>query len=240
MNLVQIREKFREISGRYDLVNDDFSDNGADFYITEASKWLDRSIETTKSWGTFLTSVAAGAWYVKVPLSRAIKEVWITTIEGKWQLEKKRLQDLISAFYTEVPAQWTNGTPKFYSPTISRYIPEDMSAATLATFATSVGVIDQPHMEYDALIMSAPVDQSAVIEVHGLFYSFPLTSDDDENYWSTNHPLLLIQAAVRHTFIASGNKPMLDIYNQSIGSDLGIIDKDLVEQIIAEVDEMDA
>jgi len=240
MNLVQIREKFREVSGRYDLVNDDFSDNGADFYITEASKWLDRAIETTKSWGTYLISVAPGVWCIKVPLSRAIKEVWITTIEGKWQLEKKRLQDLIAEFYTEVPAEWTNGTPEYYSPTISRYIPEDMSAATLATFATSVGVIDQPHMEYDALIMSCPVELASVVEVQGLFYSFPLTSDDDENYWSTHHPLLLVQAAVRQTFITSGNKPMLDIFDRGIDGDLSRLDKDLVEQIIAEVDEMDA
>lgn len=239
MNLVQIREKFREISGRYDLVNDDFSDNGADFYITEASKWLDRAIETTKSWGTYLISITAGTWFIKVPLSRAIKEVWITTAEGKWQLEKKRLQDIISEYYTELPAEWTNGTPEYYSPTISRYIPEDMSAATLATFATSVGVIDQPHLEYDALIMSAPIDQAAVVEVHGLFYSFPLTSDEDENYWSNNHPLLLVQAAVRQTFIASGNKPMMDIFDRGIDGDLTRLDKELVEQIIAEIDEMD-
>jgi hypothetical protein len=239
MNLVQLREKFREVSGRYDLVNDDFSDNGADFYITEASKWLDRAIETTKSWGTYLVSITAGTWYVKVPLSRAIKEAWITTAEGKWQLEKKRLQDLIAAFYTELPANWTNGTPEYYSPTITRYIPEDMTAVSLAVFAASVGVLDQPHMEYNALIMSAPVDQAAVVEVHGLFYSFPLSLDDDENYWSVHHPLLLIQAAVRQTYILSGNKPLSEIYGQNINDDLGRIDKELVEQIISEIDEMD-
>ena len=240
MNLIEIRTKFRDLSGRYDLVSDDLSDNGADFYITEASKWLDRAVETNKSWGTYLISIAAGTWYIKVPLSRAIKEAWITTDEGKWQLEKKKLQDLIAEYYVDLPAEWVNGTPEYYSPTITRYIPEDMTPAALAVFASSVGVISQPQMEFNALIMSTPVDRAAVVEVHGLFYSYVLTADTDENYWSVHHPLLLIQVAIRMTYMLSGNKPLSDIYGQSITDDLSRIDKELVDQIIAEVDEMDA
>jgi hypothetical protein len=73
----------------------------------------------------------------------------------------------------------------------------------------------------------------------GLFYSILLTADDDENYWSTVHPLLLIQAAIRQTHIVSGNKPLLEILNKGISDDLGLIDKDLTEQMIAEIDEME-
>lgn len=45
MNLIEIRELFRNTSGRYDLVNDDFSDNGADLFINDAIKWLDSKID---------------------------------------------------------------------------------------------------------------------------------------------------------------------------------------------------
>jgi hypothetical protein len=239
MNLLQIRTKFRDLSGRYDLVNDDFSDNGADFFINEGSKWLDRTIETQKSWASFMAILAAGAWYVQFPNARAIKEVWATTSEGKIQLEKKRLQDLMAAFFTEVPANWTNGTPEYYSPTLSRYIPEDVTPATLATFAAFVGIIPSATHDYNAIILSTPVDQDTLVEIMGLFYSILLTADDDENYWSTVHPLLLIQAAIRQTHIVSGNKPLLEILNKGISDDLGLIDKDLTEQMIAEIDEME-
>ena len=52
MNLLQIRTKFRDISGRFDLVNSDYSDNGADFYINEGRKFLDRLGEVQKSWAS--------------------------------------------------------------------------------------------------------------------------------------------------------------------------------------------
>ena len=45
MNLLEIRTKFRSISGRYDLVNSDYSDNGANFFIEEGRKWLDSKVD---------------------------------------------------------------------------------------------------------------------------------------------------------------------------------------------------
>lgn len=240
MNLVEIRRKFRELSGRYDLVNDDFSDNGANFYINEAVKWLDKTVETQKSWATKMTIISAGAWSVRFPFARAVKEVWITTDEGRWQLEKKRLQDIIAAFFTALPANWINGTPLYYSPAISRYIPETLDAVTLATYAAYVGVLTpKPPLTYDAVILSAPVDRNALVEVIGLFYSMPLVLDNDENYWSVDHPLLLIQATIRQTHVMSGNKPMLDVLDRGIDGELTRISYEIVEEEIAEADQME-
>ena len=239
MDLIHIREKFREISGRYDLVNEDLSDSGADFYINEGSKWLDRAVETTKSWATRTLIVPTNTWYVKFPFARAVKEVWIATTEGKWQLEKKRLQDLIAAFYTQPPAEWVSGTPEYYSPAITRYIPEDITPGTLATFAAYVGVISAPHPEYNAVILSCPVDQETLVDVTGLFYSALLEADEDENYWSVAHPLLLIQAAVRWTYLVSSNKPLLDSADRGLDGELTRLGMDLVEQMIAEIDQME-
>jgi hypothetical protein len=239
MNLLQIRTKFRELSGRYDLVNDDFSDNGADFFINEASKWLDKTIETSKSWASYMAIVTANSWYLSFPTARAVKEVWISTTTGRWQLRKQRLQDLIAAYYSTPPALIESGTPLYYSPTVTRYIPEDITPATLATFAAFIGIIPSMATDYNAIIFSSPVDVSALIEVKGLFYSFTLTNDDDENYWSKVNPLLLIQTAMRQTHLISGNKAMLDIVNGGISDDLMKLDKDLVEQEIAGIDQME-
>lgn len=239
MNLVEIRQKFRELSGRYDLVNDDFSDNGANFFINEGSKWLDRTVETTKSWASFMAVINAGDWNVQFQQARAIKEVWISTIEGKWQLEKIRLQDMLASFFTQNPAEWTNGTPTYYSPILTRTIPETLTPADIAAFSAFIGLITSSGYDYNAIILSAPVDQDTLVEVVGLFYSQVMADDTDTNFWSTVHPLLLVQAALRQIYTINGNKPLLDLLERGIGADLKELGYDLVEQIIAEVDQME-
>jgi hypothetical protein len=84
MDLLHVRQKFRDLSGRYDLVNADGSDNGANFFINEACRQLDRSIETQKSYGTYMEILAIGTWNVQFNRCRAVQEVWITTSEGKF------------------------------------------------------------------------------------------------------------------------------------------------------------
>lgn len=239
MNLLEVRKQFREISGRYDLVNNDGSNNGADFYINEASKWLDKMVETSKSGASFMAVVNAGDWYVKFPYARAVKEIWISTANGRYQLTKLIMQDMIASFFRGNPSTWVNGVPKYYSPTITRYIPEDVSPANLAIFATYVGLIASDTSNYNAVILSSPVTENTLVEVIGYFYSKILAEDDDENYWSTVNPMLLIQATARQVSIITGNKPMTDSMDRGINSELSNLEKDLVEQGISEIDQME-
>ena len=64
MNLLQMRTKSRELSGRFDLVNSDFSDNGMDFFINEGRKFLDRLDETQKSWASCFRILTVGQFSV--------------------------------------------------------------------------------------------------------------------------------------------------------------------------------
>jgi len=239
MNLIDIRTQFRNISGRYDLVNDDFSDNGANFFINEGSKWLDRKVETTKSWGTYPVIKPLGTWYVRFPYARAVKEVWMTTVEGRTQLTKVRLQDMMANYFTTIPAEWTNGTPLYYSPTITRLIPEILTPAMIATLDDYIGIVSPISNVFNTVIFSSPVDQETLFEITGLFYSKALALDADENFWSQVHPLILIQAAILQTYIISGNRPMMKNYAENLGDQLKDLGMDLVEQIIAEIDQME-
>lgn len=239
MNLQEIRRKFRDLSGRFDLVNDDFSDNGADFFINEASKWLDKTAETTKTWASYKEIITAGTWNVQFPSCRAIKEVWLATDEGRWQLEKRRLQDILEGYYYATPAEIDTGTSLYYAPTVTRHIPEDITAVTLATFEPYVEVLTPTGYTYNAILLSVPVDRDTLVDVKGLFHSVALSDDDDENYWSVVHPLLLIQAAMRISHIVTGNRPLLDITDRGLDGDLNRLEKDLVEQMIAEIDQME-
>ena len=99
MNLLQIRQQLRAVSGRFDLINADDSDNGANFYINAGQKYLDRLTTTQKSYGICYRFCAVGAHSVQFPYCRAVKEVWAATTTARWQLEKKNLADLIAGYF---------------------------------------------------------------------------------------------------------------------------------------------
>lgn len=247
MNLSEVRTKFRELSGRYDLTNAQ-----ADFFINEAVKRLDKAIETTKSWASYKEVITTGTWYVQFPNCRSVKEVWLTTIDGRWQLTKKRLQDLSATYYASVPAEWVNGTPLYYAPGITRNVPEETGVTattapppatpaptTAPPFDSYVGVISPTGPEYNAVLLSCPVELQTLVEVIGFFYSSELVGDGDENYWSKVNPLLLVNMTIRLTCIPSGNRALMTSLDVGIGEELTNLDKDLVEQLIAESDEME-
>lgn len=239
MNLLQVRRKFRELSGRADLVDDTGADTGADFFINEGRKYLDRKDETQKSWASCFKIINTGQFSVSFPYCRAIKEIWIATVTERWQLEKKRLQDLIAGYLTGLPSSRSNGAPEFYSPCVSRYVPEDSSVITLAAF---IGFVDTPAgnaHEYNSILLSTPVDQQMMIEIKGLFYSAELVADTDVNYWSEVHPMLLIQAAIRETEAANRNTQGIKDWNEVISTTMQQLGMDLVEEMIAEADQME-
>jgi hypothetical protein len=239
MNLLQLRTKFRELSGRFDLVNPDFSDNGADFFIYEGQKFLDRMDETQKSWASCFRFVEIGGFAVQFPYCRAIKEVWAASSTARWQLEKKNLQDLIVGYLDGLPSERDVGSPLYFSPGITRYIPEN---ATADSFEAFIGFVDIPAggaHEYNTVLIDVPAEEKIALEIKGLFYTMQLVNNTDENHWSVNHPLLLIEAAILQTEIVNRNtQGVNDALNaiKLVTTQLGM---DLVEELIAEVNSME-
>ena len=235
MNLLQVRQKFREISGRHDLVNADFSDNGADFYINEGRKFLDRMDETQKSWASCFRFVEIGGFSATFPYCRAVKEVWAASVSARWQLEKVDLQKLISGYLIGMPGSRANGTPLYYSPCLTRYIPEDAEVGDIESF---VGWVDIPAggaHEYNAILLNVPTSEKISVDIKGLYYSHGLADDIDTNYWSGAHPMLLIMAAMRQLEIINRNTQGVNDWTNAIAVDMKQIGMDLVEELIAEV-----
>lgn len=239
MNLLQIRTKFRSLSGRFDLVNADFSDNGADFFINEGRKFLDRMDETQKSWASTFRLLSAGDYAATFPYCRSIKEVWMATSQERWQLEKKSLQDLTAAYLTELPSQRTQGVPRYYAPCISRYIPEDATVALLDAFSGFVDISSGDAHEYNTILLSVPVDEQMMVDIRGLFYSMELVENTDKNYWSEVHPMLLYMAAMREIEVVNRNTQGVSDWTNAIMAQMKQLGADLVEEIIAEVDQME-
>jgi hypothetical protein len=239
MNYLQLRLKFREISGRFDLVSDAGVDLGAGFYINEGRKYLDRLNETQKSWGICYRFMETGFWSVHFPYCRAIKEIWVATTSSRWQLEKVRLQDLISEYLTGLPSSRSLGTPLYYSPCITRYIPENVTINDLEAFIGWVEVPIGPAHDFNAIMVDVPTSEKLTVMIHGLFYSAELVNDLDENYWSAVHPLLLITAAMRQIEVVNRNTQGVNDWDNSIKGDMQTLGFDLVEELIAETSEME-
>ncbi len=242
MNLLQLRTKFREVSGRFDLVNADFSDNGSDFFINEGRKFLDRLDETQKSLGSAFKIVEVGSWYATFQHCRAIRSIWAAILgadSGRWKLEKKNLQDLMEGFLSGLPSSRDTGNPLYYSPCITRYIPEDATVENIESF---LGYVDVPAGDahgYNSILLSVPVSARTVITINGLFYSAELTNDEDKNYWSDVHPLLLISAAMRQIEVINRNTQGLNDWTNAIATEMQQLGFDLVEEQIAEVSQME-
>jgi hypothetical protein len=77
------------------------------------------------------------------------------------------------------------------------------------------------------------------VEVVGLFYNKELVADTDENYWSAAHSFLLIMAAMRQLEVINRNTQGVNDWEAVILRDMTSIGFDLVEELVAEVDEME-
>ena len=238
MNLLQLRTKFRSLSGRFDLVNSDFSDNGADFFINEGRKYLDRLDETQKSWASCFRWLEIGHFSVSFPYCRAIKEVWAATTEERWQLEKKTLQDLTAGYLANLPSERNTGSPLYYAPCIVRYIPENAEAGDIEAFAGFTDVEAGNYHEFNSILVSAPANEKIMIDIRGLFNSMELINDTDVNYWSEVHPLLLYMAAMRQIEVTNRNTQGVKDWTAAIRDEVSQLGMDLVEELIAEVNQM--
>ena len=74
MTLLSVRQRFVDLSGRYDLVIDsiNWANNGADFFIQAGQRWLDRSGIIPKSDSKYYKALAEGAWYDLIPDCRNV------------------------------------------------------------------------------------------------------------------------------------------------------------------------
>lgn len=241
MNLLQLRQQLRSISGRFDLVNEDSSDNGANFFINSGQRHLDRLDTNQKSFGVCYRICEPNSYSVSFPYCRAVKEVWAATATAKWQLEKKNLADLIAGYFTTLPSGIDSGSPLYYAPTITRAVPEIsiVGADTFGDFSEYVDVISENHFAYNCVLIAPPTDENLLIEIKGLFYTGELVNDTDKSYWSEVHPDILIMAAMRHIEIINRNTQGVNDWTRSIMTEISNIGKDLVEEEIAEVTQIE-
>ncbi len=236
MDLVTLRQKAAELSGRYDLVVDttDWADNGMDFFINNAVRFLDRMSDTPKSVSRIFEELAANAWYFEFTLCREIHSVWINNTEGRSQLTRKDYPDLLED-YSGLISETDSGTPLYYCPNSLRN-QDDTDIDTLGVFFNRV--LDDSQA-YRGIIILPPPDESIVVEVKGLFYSAVLSNDSDENYWTLMHPDLLIMATLYEIEIFNRNSEGMRDWLGALNVKIDSIRKDLISEEVFDVNQME-
>ncbi len=241
MSLLQIRQQFRTLSGRFDLVAEDGSDTGANFFVNSGQRHLDRLGQTQKSFATCFRFLEIGKYSVQFPYCRAVKEVLVGTIESRWELEKKDLQDLLAGYFTTLPSGIDPGMTLYYSPAITRAAPETYNtpADELESFSGYVDVLSGDHFAYNSILVAPPTNERLAVQIRGLFYSDQLVEDTDKSYWTEVHSDILIMAALRSIEIINRNTQGVNDWNNAIATAITGIDMDLVEEEIAGITQIE-
>ncbi len=236
MSLLEVRTKFRQLSGRYDLVNSDYSDNGADFFIKAGQRFIERLFGFPLAAARLFRNPAEGEFYLNFTGCRAVQEVWAYDSDGKWQLEKKSIQDM-RALLTK-PSEADSGAPLYYAPNVLRLAEHIRDA--VAGDESDIGDTQLASVyKYQGIIFYPPAESGITLEVLGLFSSLELCNDGDCNFWTEMHPDVLISATFYSIESMNRNTQGANDWLATLTRQLEGIDKDMVEEDIAERDQME-
>ncbi len=249
MQYWQLRKMFVERSGRYDLVHADWTDNGADFFINAGQRWLDRMAETGKMVGKNAQLPASGTIQVYYAGLRGVKEVWAgNSTDGLVKLEKKTLSAL-KEYYEKRIGSVDVGQPLYYAPASFRPIPDAQAAAGWATYYDVDDLIlGDTHYIYNGVIIAPPTDGTYYISLVGKFYSPELSATfnaatdvwtQTKSYWTEVHPDILLQAALFKLEVFYRNTEGAKDWKGALDLDIAGLDKDLAEEELADICEME-
>jgi hypothetical protein len=78
-----------------------------------------------------------------------------------------------------------------------------------------------------------------MVDVRGLFYSAELINDTDRSYWSDAHPMLLYMATMRQMEVVLRNPSGVTNWTNSILIELQQLGKDLVDEMVSGVSQIE-
>lgn len=231
MNLLDIRKKVIQTSGRYDLVVDsvDYVDNGANFFINAGMNMLDRMVDIPESFARLYYPLAAGEYALTFQFNcRYITDVWINDTENRTQLEKISL-DTLRDYYNEPATSTTYGTPTAFAIANLRAL-ETTSKDSLATFIDKTWTETDTKYDYRGIVLAPPADTDYVVEISGMFKQTPLALDADQNFWTIQEADLLIRAALYKLEAFSRGTENAKNWLSAIYEDIRQIDLDIAAE----------
>lgn len=236
MDLLTLRQKFGELSGRWDLVDSStYADTGADFFISAGIRDLDGRLghAPTATFARKALVLEAGFQSLVTSGFRVFKEVSIIDNEESERthlefIEYHEMRELYSAGLggsdRSIPAYWTNAHFETV-PDRSR-----LTAANLVIPASFWDVTMEASHGTQGVILYPPADKTYYAEVFGVKWSDELSDDSDTNFWTRVHPEVALWAAMRALEVSYRNSQGVNDWDKAIERAIFQIDKDFAEQ----------
>ena len=247
MEYKDIRKKFVEMSGRYDLVKQDWNDNGADFFLNAGQRFLDRQSDVQKDFAGNVQPVAAGTLVVKTIGLRSVREVWAgNSTDGLVRLTKATLTWLKEE-YGEQLSSITQDDPLYYALVGLRPYPDATLAATWSGYYDIDDfVLGDTHYTYRGIILCPPPSTTWYIRINGTFYSPTLSAvfaagtwTQTKSFWTECHEDMLLQAALYKMEVFYRNTEGAKDWKNALDADLLGVDKDLADEESADINQME-
>lgn len=252
MDLRALRISLVRKTGRRDLVktvgSDNFVDNGANAYLNEAQRALDRALgESPRGEERFLAKVEPGTFLVRFQDCRVVTSVWVKPEGAQRRRLRPRSLGFLRDEFAEEFADAERGEPYYYAPASLRLAPE------LSTLDESDleddGIEDHGDLAYgtDAdvyrgVIIMPPPESACTVSVFGRFYDRALSADTDVSWWSVHHGEILVRAAAKLLEVDQRNSQGVRDWELYLESEVQRINFDTIEQdeALYETNQMDA
>jgi hypothetical protein len=240
MDYSDVRKKFAELSGRWDLLTSTYEDAGADFFLNAGQKYLDRMMDTGKMNARYPVIMAAGTIVAKTVGLRSIREVWVVNVDGKTQLSPCSLQ-MLREYYSEESANVAQGCPAYYAPAILRPFPDTLASTTgmydVEDLLLYSGTAPAQHFNYNGIIVMPPPDSIYTLQIWGLFYSPTLSATlsgsvwtQVKSFWTEVHPEILIEAAIYKLHSLYNNTTAAADYKTALFEDVTGMNHDAADE----------
>lgn len=251
LDLLAIRTRLRTVSGRHDLVNSDYTDNGMDFYIQAGSRLLDLTVEQENQWATYRKQLASGDYKTTFSQCRAIHRVWLySSSTNRIPLVEKSLEWILNNYTKEFDSVDT-GTPKYYAPFVTRLQPDqqDNWASEADFLADGSADFDEDYNDIifgttnyltnKGILLMPRADSAFTVRVFGKFWSNTLSAETDKNIWSENFPEALVYATMQCLEKDYRNTRGIQDWQAAMESITRNIEFDMLEQNWANVSRME-
>jgi hypothetical protein len=157
------------------------TDNGADWFINNGVRWLDREQETLVEEKEWQVPFAINAYEIRATNFRALKEVWFTNSDGDKRVVYKKDWQYILDNYPKLGST-TSGTPGYW--------------ALAPTHRPGTQYGEGPKITETPLYIMPPTDTAITVHLYGTFDEVELVENADVNFWSERHPDVLVHAAL--------------------------------------------
>lgn len=218
MNLKEFRKLFIETSGRYDLWNDDGSDNGIDHYIRLGQKHLETLMYWDKMEAVQNVTLTGRSNFVLQNI-RTVTRVSVRSALTDRFVDLVRINLSQARKYVMEDASETS-LPLYYTLYRSRgQVNESVAEDFFASSAMYQDVVSDQNFDSVGVLLTPLVTTNPVfVEIEGLWRSCTLTCDTSENYWTRQWPNLLVYATYRELEVVYRNTQGVRDWDAAIAS----------------------